>query len=101
MNRAIDGPVHHDVRGLYFAVDARVRGHHQRRRLVGDRADVAAHHPVHAQPAAENHIALDAGRRPDEAVDPVLWFARLVVEHALSPYSVAVIVARGWFDPVS
>src|SRR5689334_17385487 len=101
MNRAVDGPVHHDVRGLHLAVDARVGGHHQRRRLIGDGADIAAHHAVHSQPAAENDIALDACRRADEAIDSVLWLARLVVEHALPPYSVAVIVARGWFDPVS
>src|ERR1041384_660203 len=101
MNRAIDGPVHHEVRGLHLTVDARIGGHHQRRRLIGDRADVAAHHAVHSQPATEDDIALDASRRADEAIDPVLWLARLVVEHALSPYSVAVIVARGWFEPVS
>src|SRR6185436_9228283 len=82
MNRAIDRAVDHDVRGQHFAVDAGIRGDHQRAGLVGERADVAAHHAVHAQTAAEDHVALDAGGRPDQAVDAVLRLARLVIEHA-------------------
>src|SRR6185503_2567767 len=30
LHRAVDHAVHHDVRGLHFAVDARIGGHHQR-----------------------------------------------------------------------
>src|SRR5260221_8229099 len=97
MNRAIDGAVDHDVRRLHFAVDARIRGHHQGAGLIGERADIAAHHAIHPQSAAENHIALDARRRAYQAVDSVLRLARLV-EHACLPIAsrVTVCVARGW-----
>src|ERR1700674_86804 len=70
--RAVDGAVHDDVRGLDLAVDARLLGHHQGARLIGHRRDIAAHHAVHAQAAAEYDVALDAGGGTDEAVDPVL-----------------------------
>src|SRR6266568_1750457 len=86
VHRPVDGSVHHDVRGLDFAVDARVRGHHQGARLLGHGGDVAAHHAVDAQAAAENDIALDARGGADQAVDPVLRFARLV-KHGHAPLS--------------
>src|SRR3954471_19560845 len=82
MNRAVDGPVHDDMGGLHFAVDARVGGYDQRARLVGYRADIAADHTVHAQPAAENDVALDGRRGTDQAIDPVLRLAGGLVEHA-------------------
>src|SRR5258708_31677436 len=84
MDRAIDGAIDHDVRRLDFAIDARVRGDDQRAGLACDGADVAADHAVHAQPPAENHVALDARRGADQAVDPVLRLARRLVEHACS-----------------
>jgi hypothetical protein len=40
--------------------------------------DVAAHHAVHTQAAAEDHVAFDARRGADQAVDAVLRLARLL-----------------------
>src|SRR6185436_6389061 len=103
LHRSVDDAVHHDVRGLHFAVDARIGGNHQGAGLIGQRRDVAAHHPVHPQSAAEHDIALDARGGADQAVDAVLRLARLV-EHDRSPllrYSVTVWVARGWLEPFS
>ena len=77
-SRAVDGAVDHDVRGLDFAVDARMLGDHQRARLVGQRRDVAAHRAVDAQAAAEKHVALDARGCADQAVDAVLRLAFLL-----------------------
>src|SRR5688572_17865695 len=86
MHRPVDGAVHHDVRRLHLAVDARVGGNHQGARLVGQRRDIAAHHAVYPQPAAENHVALDARGGADQAVDAVLRLARRLVEHCASPF---------------
>src|SRR5438445_1707258 len=103
----VDGPVDravdHDVRGLHFAIDARIGRHHQRARLVRQGGDIAADHAVNAQTAAENHVAFDARRHSDQAIDPVLRLARLV-EHlySLRPRQrLTLFVARGWFDPIS
>jgi hypothetical protein len=74
------------MRGLHFAVDACFGRHDQRTGLIGQRGDVAADHSVDAQSAAEDHVAFDARRRADEAVDPVLRLARFV-EHFSSPCS--------------
>src|ERR1700694_845448 len=82
--RPIDGAVHHGVRGRARAFETRVRGHHQRAGLVRQSADIAADHAVDAQAAAENHVAFDARRRADQAVDPFLRFARFV-EHLVLP----------------
>src|SRR4051812_48651215 len=71
--------------GLNLAVDAGIGRDHQRPGLLGDRADIAADDAVHPQAAGENHVALDASRRADQAVDPVLRLVRLV-EHASLPY---------------
>src|SRR5688500_20393569 len=71
--------------GLYLAVDARIRRDDQRARLLGQRTDVAPDHAVDPQAAAENHVALDARRRADQAVDAVLRLARLV-KHLLLPF---------------
>src|ERR1044071_1865976 len=101
MNRAVDHPVYHDVRGMDLAVDAGIGRHDQGAGIVRQRGDVTPHHAVHAQAAAEHHIALDARRRADQAVDPVLRLAIRLLEHVHSPYMVTVCVARGWLEPVS
>src|SRR2546421_101218 len=86
MNRAIDDPVHHDVRRLHFTIDTRLRRDDQGGGLVGDRGHIAAHHAVYAQPAAEDDVALNARGLPDEAVDAVLRFARFI-EHFFAPFA--------------
>src|SRR5581483_11807866 len=100
MNRAMDGAVDHDVRGLDFAVDACVRRHDQRAGLVVQRRDVSAHHAVDAQSAAEDDVAVDTRGGANQAVDAVLRLA-LLVEHCSLPHSVTVCVARGWLEPDS
>src|SRR5690606_30375308 len=79
----VDGPVDHDMGRLHLAVDAGLGGHHEGARLVRGTRHVAAHEPVDAQPARKDDVALDAGRRPDEAVDAVLRLAALA-EHGPS-----------------
>src|SRR5260221_2602691 len=71
LHRPVDDAVHDDMRGLNLAVDAGVGGNHQRAGLIRKRGDVTAHHAVDPQPAAENHLALDARGRADQAVDQV------------------------------
>src|SRR5688572_16474531 len=85
MHRPVDRAVDYDMRGLYLAVDARVRRNHQRARLIGQRRNVAPYQSVHTQSTAENHVALDARRRADQAVDPVLRLACLVEHFFLLP----------------
>jgi hypothetical protein len=46
VHRPVDGAVDHDVRGLHFAVDARIGRHRKGAGLVGHRADVASDHAV-------------------------------------------------------
>src|SRR3954470_22585090 len=70
--------------GLNFAVDAGIGGDDQRSGLLRQGGNVAAHHAVDAQSAAEDHIALDARGGADQAVDAVLRLA-LLVEHPLLP----------------
>src|SRR5205085_1407946 len=85
MNRAMNGAIDDNVRRQHFAIDPRICGHHQGAGLVGEGRDVPAHHAVDTQPATEDHVAVDARRRADQAVDAVLRLALLFVEHFLSP----------------